>query len=129
MRLLFWPVLRVQSRFWYHPKWKGRTQALANAWAHFKDIYCAGFVRMYADLAYEQVTTSLYPIAPRIKQPVFLGWGDQDNGLEMGTGIKRLSKLIPDARLVIFPDARHSLANEVPVDLARAVDAFLRDQR
>ncbi len=126
MRLLFWPVLKVQSRFWYHPKWKGRTKALANAWAHFKEIYCAGFVRMYADLAYEQVTTSLYPIAPRIKQPVFLGWGDQDHGLDMGTGIKRLSKLLPDSRLVVFPDARHSLANEVPGDLALAVDSFLR---
>jgi pimeloyl-ACP methyl ester carboxylesterase len=123
--LLFWPMLRVQSRFWYHPNWEGRRQALENAFLHFREVYCKGFVRMYYDLGFEQVTTSLFPMAPKIKQPTLLLWGDQDNGLGMGEGVKRLVGLIPGARLVVFKDARHSLANEVPVPLARSIDDFL----
>jgi pimeloyl-ACP methyl ester carboxylesterase len=124
-RLLFWPMLRIQSRFWYHPEWQGKKRALENAFAHFREVYCAGFVRMYGDLGFEQVTTSLYPIAPRIAQPTLLAWGDQDHGLDMGTGVKRLSKLIPNAKLVVFKDARHSLANEIPQKLAETIDGFL----
>jgi pimeloyl-ACP methyl ester carboxylesterase len=122
---LFWPMLHVQSRFWYHPKWAGRRRALEQAFLHFREVHCKGFVRMYYDLGFEQVTTSLFPMAPTIKQPTLLLWGDQDNGLGMGEGIRRLEKLIPGARLVVFNDARHSLANEVPVALAGSIDAFL----
>ena len=81
---------------------------------------------MYYDLGFEQVTTSLFPMAASIKQPTLLLWGDQDHGLGMGDGVKRLEKLIPKSRLVVFPDARHSLANEVPGPLARSIDEFLR---
>ncbi len=124
-RLIFWPALRLQSSFWYHPKWPGREKALESAFAHFREIYCEGFLRMYCDLGYEQVTTSLFPVAPAIKQPTLLGWGDQDNGLNMGAGVKRLSELIPNSRLVVFKDARHSLANEVPGLLAAEIQSFL----
>jgi len=122
---LFWPMMKFQSRFWYHPKWAGRQQALDNAFAHFREVYCPGFVRMYYDLGFEQVTTSLFPVAPQIRQPTLLLWGDQDNGLGMGHGIKHLTSLIPSSRLVVFEDARHSLANEVPGPLAQSIDAFL----
>ena len=124
-RLMFWPLLRVQSRFWYHPEWPGRQKALENAFLHFKEVYCDGYLRMYCDLGFEQVTTSLFPLAPTIKQPTFLGWGDQDNGLDMGTGVKRLEKLMPNAKLTIYPNARHSLANEIPQKLAKSIDDFL----
>ncbi len=123
--LMFWPMLRVQSRFWFHPRWEGRNKALADAFAHFREVYCKGFVRMYFDLGYEQVTTSLYPIAPRIKQPTLLMWGDQDNGMNMGVGIKRLRGMLPNAKLVVFPNARHALACEIPQKLAASIDGFL----
>jgi pimeloyl-ACP methyl ester carboxylesterase len=123
---LFWPMLRVQSRFWYHPNWAGRRQALERAFAHFREVHCKGFVRMYYDLGFEQVTTSLFPVAPKIRQPTLLLWGDQDNGLGMGEGVKRLENLIVGSRLVVFKDARHSLANEVPTALGQSIDAFLR---
>ncbi len=123
--LVFWPMMRVQSRFWYHPMWEGRARALADAFAHFREVYCKGFVRMYFDLGYEQITTSLFPIAPRIKQPTLLLWGDQDNGMNMGAGIKRLRGMLPNARLVVFPNARHSLAAEIPQKLAASIDSFL----
>ena len=125
-RLIFWPALRLQSRFWYHPKWPGRQRALDAAFEHFREIYCDGFLRMYCELGYEQVTTSLFPVAPKIKQPTLLGWGDQDHGLNMGAGVKRLSELIPGSRLVVFKDARHSLANEVPELLAQEIDEFFK---
>jgi pimeloyl-ACP methyl ester carboxylesterase len=125
-RLLFWHVLKLQSRFWYHPKWPGRQAALDGAFRHYREVYCEGFLRMYCDLGFEQVTTSLFPVAGKIRQPTLLGWGDQDNGLDMGTGVKRLLKIIPNARLVVFPDARHSLANEVPGPLAKSIDGFLK---
>jgi 2-hydroxy-6-oxonona-2,4-dienedioate hydrolase len=124
-RWLFWPMLRIQSRFWYHPAWAGRQKALENGFRYFREVYCKGFVRMYYDLGFEQVTTSLFPIAPTVKQPTLLLWGDQDHGLGMGQGIRRLEKLIVGSRLVVFKDARHSLANEVPIPLARSIDGFL----
>lgn len=124
-KLMFWPALRLQSRFWYHPRWPGKRAALERAFRHYHEVYCRGFLRMYCDLGFEQVTTSLFPVAKDIRQPTLLGWGDQDNGLNMGAGVKRLRELIPNAKLVVFPDARHSLANEVPRALAGSIDGFL----
>jgi pimeloyl-ACP methyl ester carboxylesterase len=122
---LFWPTVWVQSRFWYHPSWKGRDGALAQAFAHYREILAPGFVRMYFDLAREQLLTSLFPIAPRILKPTLVLWGDRDHGLGMGKGVARLVQLLPHARLHVVRGARHALANEVPEELAREVDAFL----
>jgi pimeloyl-ACP methyl ester carboxylesterase len=122
---LFWPMIRVQSRFWYHPSFPGREEALLRTFAHFREVHCPGFVRMYYDLGFEQVTTSLFPVAPNIRQPTLLLWGDKDNGLGMAAGVKKLASLIPGSRLVVFEGARHSLADEVPVPLAQSIDAFL----
>ena len=121
----FWPSVWVQSRFWYHPAWKGREEALRQAFAHYREIFEAPFVRMYFELAREQVMTSLFPIAPSIYQPTLLLWGDQDQALGMGSGVKRLASLLPNARLHVFPGVRHALAAEAPADLAREVDRFL----
>jgi 2-hydroxy-6-oxonona-2,4-dienedioate hydrolase len=121
----FWPSVWVQSRFWYHPAWEGRDVALREAFAHYREIFERSFVRMYFELAREQVMTSLFPIAPTISQPTLLLWGDQDHALGMGEGVRRLAKLLPNARLHVFPGVRHALAAEAPVDLAREVDQFL----
>lgn len=122
---MFWPSVWVQSRFWYHPRWPGRTQALREAFEHYREIHGPGFVRMYFEVAREQVMTSLFPIAPAIGQPTLVLWGEQDCALGMREGVKRLVQLLPDARLSVFPGVRHSLANEVPDELARRLDAFL----
>jgi pimeloyl-ACP methyl ester carboxylesterase len=124
-RALFWPSVWVQSRFWYHPRWPGRTRALREAFEHYREIHGPGFLRMYFELAREQVMTSLFPIAPAIRQPTLVLWGDQDRALGMREGVKRLVQLLPDARLSVFEGVRHSLANEVPDELARRLDAFL----
>ena len=124
-RSLFWPAVWIQSRFWYHPAWQGRQRALREAFEHYREIYGASFVRMYFELAREQLTTSLFPIAPAIAQPTLLLWGDQDHALGMGQGVKRLVELLPHARLCIFPGVRHSVANEAPEKLGQQIDAFL----
>lgn len=123
--VFFWPVVWIQSRFWYHPSWAGRERALREAFEHYREIHGRAFVRMYFEVAREQVLTSLFPIAPAIAQPTLLLWGDQDHALGMGEGVKRLVGLLPNARLHVFPGARHSLANEVPDALAHEVEAFL----
>jgi 2-hydroxy-6-oxonona-2,4-dienedioate hydrolase len=121
----FWPCVWVQSRFWYSPAWERRDAALRDAFAHYREIFGASFVRMYFELAREQVVTSLFPIAPAITQPTLLLWGDQDHALGMGQGVKRLAGLLPNARLHVFPGVRHALAAETPVALAAAIDGFL----
>jgi pimeloyl-ACP methyl ester carboxylesterase len=123
----FWPVVWVQSRFWYRRSWPGRERALRDAFAHYREIMSRGFVRMYFDLGVEQATSSLFPLAPKIKQPTLLVWGDEDHALNMGAGIKKLAKILPNARLCVFHGARHSLASEVPLELAERIDDFLQD--
>jgi 2-hydroxy-6-oxonona-2,4-dienedioate hydrolase len=123
---LFWPFVWVQSRFWYNPAWRGRRSALLEAFAHYREIHSPGFVRMYFDVAREQVETSLFPIAPSIAQPTLVLWGDQDHALGMGEGVRKLVSLLPNAQLRVLKGARHSLANEAPEWLSREVDAFLR---
>jgi pimeloyl-ACP methyl ester carboxylesterase len=76
-------------------------------------------------MAADQVERTLFEIAPQIRQPVWLGWGDQDHGANMGAGVAKLAKGLPRCELRIFPGARHALAAEVPDALASALDAFL----
>jgi pimeloyl-ACP methyl ester carboxylesterase len=115
----------IQSRFWYRPDWPGRDAALADTFAYYREVMGPGFVRMYFDMAAVQVERSLFPMAPEIHQPVWLGWGDQDHGANMGEGVARLATLLPRCELRVFPGARHSLAAEIPDDLAAALDEFL----
>jgi 4,5:9,10-diseco-3-hydroxy-5,9,17-trioxoandrosta-1(10),2-diene-4-oate hydrolase len=121
----FWPIVKIQSRFWYRKDWPGRDAALADTFAYYREVMGPGFVRMYFDMAAVQVERSLFPMAPEIHQPVWLGWGDQDHGANMGEGVARLAKLLPRCELRVFPGARHSLAAEIPDDLAAALDEFL----
>ncbi|MEB2346174.1 MAG: alpha/beta hydrolase [Deltaproteobacteria bacterium] len=126
---LFWPIVWVQSRFWYRRDWPGRDAALAETFAYYREVMGPGFVRMYFEMAADQVESSLFDIAPAIHQPVWLGWGDQDDGANMGEGVARLCALLPRCELRIFPGARHSLAAEIPDELAAAVEEFFTRRR
>ncbi len=121
----FWPSVWVQSRFWYPRAWPRREEALREAFAHYREVLSSTFVRMYFELAREQVMTSLFPIAPAVPQPTLLLWGDQDHALGLGEGVKRLATLLPAARLHVFRGIRHALAAEVPAELAREIARFL----
>jgi pimeloyl-ACP methyl ester carboxylesterase len=122
---LFWPIVWIQSRYWYGTEWPGREAALADTFAYYREVIGPGFVRMYFEMAADQVERTLFDLAPAIRQPVWLGWGDQDNGANMGAGVAKLAKRLPHCELRVFPGARHSLAAEIPDALAGAVDAFL----
>jgi pimeloyl-ACP methyl ester carboxylesterase len=122
---LFWPVVRIQSRYWYREEWPGREAALADTFAYYREVLSPGFVRMYFGMAQDQVARSLFELAPAIGRPVWLGWGDQDDGADMGEGVARLQSLLPHSELHVFPGARHSLAAEVPEALSAEIEEFL----
>jgi 2-hydroxy-6-oxonona-2,4-dienedioate hydrolase len=124
-RPLFWPTLRLQSQFWYRRDHPERARLLREAFAHYAEVYSDGFRRMYYDLGLDQMLTSVLPLAAHIAQPTLLLWGDQDHALGMGEGVKRLASLMPNARLRVFEGARHSLASEIPDEVAAEVDAHL----
>lgn len=123
-RALFWPFVWVQSRFWYERRWPRRNEALRDAFRHYREVMSASYARMYFEIGFEQFRHTHFAYAGRIGQPTLLAWGDRDHALDMGTGVKRLAALIPRAELKIFPGARHSLANEVPEQLADACNEF-----
>jgi pimeloyl-ACP methyl ester carboxylesterase len=124
-RLLFWPTVKIQSRYWYSPDFPGRDKALRDTFAYYREIMSPGFLRMYWDLATEQMGSSLQDIAADIRTPTLLVWGDKDDGGGMAGGVARLHELMPDNRLTVFPGARHSLAVERPKELSEAIEAFL----
>ena len=61
----------------------------------------------------------------RITAPTLLLWGDQD-ALVPRTEQDRLVSTIPEARLVVYSGAGHSLNWEQPTRVARDIEAFLR---
>lgn len=125
LRFMFWPSLWVQSRFWYRRDWEGRQQALADAWAYYKEVYDDGFFRMYWDIGVDQVEQSLFDTAAEIEHPTYLAYGTEDKALDMDQGVQRLAAMMQKAHLRAFEGARHALANEVPAELGADVDTFL----
>lgn len=124
-RTAFWPSVWAQSRFWYDRDFEGRDRELAATFAYYRSIMSPGFVRMYWGIAGDQIKHSLFDIAPRITQRTLLLWGDRDHGAGMGAGVQRLSELLPECRLVVFPGVRHSIETEVPDMLGGAISTFL----
>lgn len=126
-RALFWPSVAIQSRFWYDRDFPGRQAALEETFDYYRRVMCPGFVRMYWDIAADQMGHSLFDIAGSIRQPSLLMWGDRDNGANMGAGVAQLDRLLMAGRLRVFPGARHSLEAEIPELLAGTILEWLRD--
>jgi pimeloyl-ACP methyl ester carboxylesterase len=124
-RPAFEAIVRVQSRYWYRDDFPGRDAALDETFRYYAEVMEPGFVDMYFGMAADQVERSLFPLAPGIRQPVWLGWGDRDHGADMGVGVAELHGLLPRSELRIFPDAGHALATEIPDALAEALVDFL----
>ena len=122
----FRPIVWIQSRYWYDASFEGREEALATTFSYYDEVMGPGFLAMYFGMAADQVARSLFPLAPEIPHPVWLGWGDRDHGANMGEGVARLHELLPRSELRVFPGAGHALATEVPATLAAEIDAFLR---
>ncbi len=60
----------------------------------------------------------------RIRVPTLIVWGKEDRLLPPSEGL-RLASEIPNARLVVLPDAGHLPQEEVPAEFSRAVAGFL----
>lgn len=120
----FHPVVSIQSTYWYSHGWPGKEAALRETFVYYDEVVSPGFVKMYWGMAADQIGNSLFDIAGGISQPTLIMWGDQDNGLSMGDGVRRLQKLMPHASLKIFPSVRHSLATEKPLEVADALHEF-----
>ncbi|WP_426575012.1 alpha/beta fold hydrolase [Aquihabitans sp. McL0605] len=123
---LFWPIVRTQSRFWYSPDHPGRQRELDETFEYYRRVMSPGFLAMYWGMAADQLRRSLFDLAPAIRQPTLLMWGDQDDGAQMGKGVARLHQLLPDNRLLVFPGRRHSLEAECPALLAEQILAGAR---
>lgn len=124
-RALFWLFVRVQSRYWYRHDLPGRAEIQRANLAYYREVMCSGFVKMYFGIAADQVARTLFDIAPHIRHPTLLAWGDRDDGANMQKHIFRLHRLLPSDELAVFRGARHALATEVPVTLAAVIEEFL----
>jgi len=122
---LFWPAIRVHSRFWFSADNPDRERLLAEKFAYYEEIMSPGFVRMYVDMAAASVGSSLFDVAPDVQAPVLLIRGARDDGGGLEEGLRQLQARLPDAELLEIPDARHALTTEAPESLARAIAAFL----
>lgn len=60
-----------------------------------------------------------------LRMPVLLLWGGADPLSPVRVG-ERLAELIPDARLVVFPDAGHDLGHSHAQPVARLIDEHLQ---
>lgn len=120
-RALFWPTVRIQSRFWYEPSFPDRQQHLDETFRYYRRVRSPGFHQMYWGMAADQLRRSLFDLAPEIAQPTLLLWGDRDHGANMGAGVARLHELLPNSRLHVFEGRRHSLEAECPDELATAI--------
>lgn len=122
---MFWPIVKVQSRYWYRDDFAEKDELLRRTFSYYDEVMCEGFVRMYFGLAADQMEFSLQDIASEIHQPTLLLWGDQDHGGGMGDGVQRLHALLPNNRLRVFTGAGHALANEKPAELSDEIRSFL----
>lgn len=125
---MFWPSLWVQSRFWYSKNWSGRRASYKSIWSFTREVYGPAFRRMYWDIAIDQATKTLFKTAHEIEHDTYLAYGEHDKALAMDEGVRKLSTMVPKARLRMFAGARHSLANEIPHKLGPDVERFLHDE-
>ena len=122
---LFWPVVKFQSTYWYSKDWPGRESALKGTFAYYREILGPGFIRMYWEIAAEQMGWSLTSIAKDIRTPVLLMWGDRDDGGGMKAGVRRLRELLPHSELAVFQGAKHCLIAEKPAESCATILEFL----
>lgn len=123
-RVVFWPVVKIQSNYWFRPGWSEREKQRQLVFEYYKEIMSPGFVRMYWEIAADQVGWSLYDIVGDIKQPTLLMLGSEDKGFGMDEGVLRISRIMPHARFKVFIGAGHGIVAEFPAEVARTILEF-----
>lgn len=128
---------RPQPKMWYRDHWPCAARHTNRAIWDRREIYGPEFRRFHWQVAHEQLVFSHVQMtdgrAPwqRIRGPVFLAAGDQDN--YMWTHIhdrtadlaRHLEAAGVSGRCRLFEDTGHSIQDERPALLARELDAFL----
>jgi pimeloyl-ACP methyl ester carboxylesterase len=70
------------------------------------------------------VNQDLRDLLPRVQAPTLLLWGAADDATPLADG-ETMERLIPDARLIVFPDAGHYSYLERTAETCAALDEFL----
>lgn len=122
--LPFLLTVKIQSRYWYRDDFPGRDAALRSTFDYYDEVMGPGFVAMYWGLALDTVARSLFDIAPRVRHPTLLCYGGRDTTPYMQEGVPRLYDLLPRSEKCFYPDSPHSLATEIPDEIAERVHEF-----
>lgn len=122
---LFWPIVAIQSRYWWDPQMPGRDARVGEVKAYYREVMGAGFIRMYYGIAGDTVATSLFPIASEISVPTLVIVGEADSTPGMQAGVDRIVRALPNGRKRTFAGAPHSLESVQSDALSREVLGFL----
>lgn len=74
----------------------------------------------------EGQTAELEPLLGSIRVPVLVIWGERDRWLDPSLG-RRLAGAIPEARLVLVPEAGHFVTEDAPEEVAAHLLEFFGD--
>jgi len=121
LELLTRDVMKYTLRHRLYARPERVTEETVDAW--WRPVTVPGTRR--AVLAANRTSTRGYDdLATRIMVPTLVIWGREDRLLEDAEGLE-LARAIPDARLVVIPDAGHLPQEERPEEFRRALAAFL----
>ncbi|MEQ1952700.1 alpha/beta hydrolase [Mesorhizobium sp. CN2-181] len=84
-------------------------------------------IHVWTGVLWGAATGDLAPIAPQVKAPVLVLWGEKDGLFDLPHQ-EKLEKAYPDARFEVFAGAGHNMFWEFPKDAAAIIKDFL-DQK
>lgn len=70
------------------------------------------------------IRQDMVKLLPQIKTPTLIVWGTKDNYVPLRKG-KKIAKLIPNAKLKVFPKGKHGLHLQIPKELFQVVYDFI----
>ncbi len=73
------------------------------------------------------IAEDLLPELPQIKSKTLIVWGEKDNMVPLKAA-HIFKENIPNSELKIFPRVKHSPHREIPEDLAKTIDNFLKNK-
>lgn len=122
---LFWLVAKIGKIILAFPGLSGMRRAARSA------LYTLARERDYfeapphlARTMQRLIRLDLIGAAKRVRVPALLVWGGRDRTTPLRDGL-RFAAVIPQARLVVFPEATHALPYRQPKLLAQEITRFL----
>lgn len=83
-------------------------------------------IHVWRGVLWGTVVDDLTLIAPLVKAPVLVLWGEKDALFDLSHQ-EKLEKAYPDARFEVFAGAGHNMVWEFPKDSARIITEFLKE--